>query len=386
MSVTTYARAAVLYEYFEPALGRVVLGLNCVFGAASLGFGIGALVTRRRHRAKFSFKELPEWTVIGFLFANFLFAIFTTVRWGMVMKGETGLSESAARYYYTGEILPYFFLYGGNCALIYILYHFLRLVLTGCPKLQAPSPRLERIHRALVWFMVIITMVEWGLLTKHELLPLAQVAGATPNSLLPFRKVYAGFDSAVYFIRLMISMEILYRTIKLNMRTLGKRTRWRALSIFLLIASTFFFGLNLTWAVWDIRWLLVPAASESWISASAENSYYAANICQVIFYLCIYIGVVPFCLRWGWLTKRDEKALAAKEEKHDRDLALLPPEADSQPQQIVEVEASSSVRPYKMDSPQVCEADSAAVAEVDSGREVTKVMLPVELDSTEVTK
>ncbi|KAL4984974.1 hypothetical protein BDW68DRAFT_165963 [Aspergillus falconensis] len=379
----------VFYQDFERALGQAVLGLNCVFGAASLGCGIGALVIRRRHRAKFSFGELPEWTVIGFLFANFLFAIFATARWGMVMTDQISVYGSTARYYYTGEILPYFFLYGGNCALIYILYYFLRLVSTGCPKVQTPSSRLERIHWALVWFMVVISMVEWGLLTKYQLLPHAEEAGATPESLLPFRKAYAGFDSAVYFIRLMVSIEILYWTINLNVRTLGKGNRRRALSIFLLIASTFYFALNLTWAVWDIRWLLVPAVRDGGSSASGGNAYYAANICQVIFYICIYIGVIPFCLRWGLLAKEDEKAQAAKEEKDDREKALLPPGADSEPRktaEIAEVEGGARVRLHEMDSPQVWEADSAAVAEVDSGSVATKVMLPVELDSTEVTR
>ncbi|KAL4738218.1 hypothetical protein BDV11DRAFT_190115 [Aspergillus similis] len=386
MSLSTDAGTSFSYPSFGLPLGQAVLGLNCVFGAASLGFGIGALVTRRRHRAKFSFRELPQWTVIGFLFANFLFAIFASVRWGLV-NSEIVFSQSDIRYYYTGEILPYFFLYGGNSALIYILYYCLRLVLTGCPKVQTPSSRLKKIHQALVWFTVVISMVEWGLLTKYELLPLSEEAGATPNSLQPFQKAYAGFDTAVYIIRLVISMEILYRTIRVTVKTLGKGTRWRTLSIFLLIASVFFFALNVTWVVWDIRWPLVSAISGNGDIASVdENAYYSANICQVIFYICIYMGVIPFCLRWGWLAKRDERAQAEKEEKDDRERALLPPEADSHPRQIAEVDGASSMRQHELDSPQVWEADSAAVAEIDSVRVAANVMPLVELDSTEVTR
>jgi hypothetical protein len=102
--------------------------------------------------------------------------------------------------------------------------------------------------------------------------------------------------------------------------------------------------------------------------------------------MCIYIGVIPFCMRWGWLAKRAERAQAAKEEKDERERALLPPEADSQPRQIAEVEGASSMQHHELDPPQVCEADSAAAAEVNSVRVVANVMPLIELVSTELTR
>ncbi len=59
-----------LYYQLQSSLQNAKLGLTCVLGAASLGLTIGALVVRRR--ARFTFDALPQWTFIGFLFANFL--------------------------------------------------------------------------------------------------------------------------------------------------------------------------------------------------------------------------------------------------------------------------------------------------------------------------
>jgi hypothetical protein len=161
---------------------------------------------------------------------HFLYAVLFAVSF-------LSLFSSLSGYWCTAEILPYFFVYGGKWIDLYpVLFSPTRFdrMSQGANAILAsqenpPDPRL---------FYGRHQIVEWGLLTKYKLLPLAETAGATPNDLLPFRKTYAGFDAAVNFIRLKISIEILYRTIQVNVRTIGKRTRWRVCRVTLHVFSS----------------------------------------------------------------------------------------------------------------------------------------------------
>ncbi|KAJ0417810.1 hypothetical protein BJY00DRAFT_315601 [Aspergillus carlsbadensis] len=383
MSVTD-AQTAQLYEAFQLDLARAVLGLDCLLGATSLGLGIGALVLRRRQRQqpdKFQFAELPQWTVIAFLWVNFLFAIFISVRYGLLVHGTAVLTDSLEQWYYVGNILPFFFLHAGNSLLIYILYYVLHLMQSGCPKTELPSNRRVKTHWALVGLSIVMSIVDWGLQTKNQLIPKAYEDGYTLTSQIPYARAFAGFDTATYLVRLGISGEILWGAVRLCVRTVGRRSRWRALSILLVITTTFFLAQNLMWAIWGIRWMIVPIATAPFAGTDSQNAYYAADVCQACFYLLIYIGLIPFYLRWGWLARRDEQGQAERDEKEEMERAALPAEADSRPRAVAEVEGKGVG--VEMDSVAVNEADSVPVLEADSGRVFGP---PVELDSVEVKK
>ncbi|KAL2783874.1 hypothetical protein BJX66DRAFT_110805 [Aspergillus keveii] len=384
-SSDTDAQTVALYNAFQMDLAKAVLGLDSVLAAASMGLAIGAVILRRRegYREKSSFAQLPQRTISGFLGANFIFGVFVAARYGIAVNVVASLSGSTETFYYVGDILPYFFLYAGNCALIYILYHFLHLLLEGCAKTQTPSSRLIKIHWSLVGLVIVMSIVEWGLMTKDKLLPLDW---GTPNSQerqAPYVNAYAGFDTATYFVRLGLSSEILWRSIRVCMRTLGKRSRWRALSILLLITATFLFALNLMWTIWDIIWLILPATRSEGPDQEYSNAFYAASICQAVFYLLIYVGIVSFCLRWGWLAARDQRKAAERVEKEEIERAALPPEADSKVRAMAEVDGKGM--DYEKDSSPINEADSVPLVEADGAR-VRGFGPAVELDSTEVRR
>ncbi|KAL5040769.1 hypothetical protein BDW71DRAFT_193132 [Aspergillus fruticulosus] len=359
-------------------LANAIFGLDCVFGAVSLGLGIGGLVFRRKHDGRFNFQQLPQLAVIGFLWANFLFAIFISVRLGIIENDPPFPSGSLEGYYNAGNIIAFFFLYAGNCTLIYILYHLLYLLLTACPKTEVPPARLRKIHWGLLGLAIAMSLVTWGLQTKNQLMPAP--AGLMTSDELAYVRAYAGFDTATYLVRLGISGEILWRSIGLCIKTLRKRSQWRTPSILLLVSATFFVALNLTWTVCDLRWRIVPVARYVGQTIDTEPGFYAADICQIVFYLTIYIGLISFCLRWGWLARKDAKRKAERDEKEELERAALPPEADSKPRQLAE--ADGREMGPEIDSVPVNEADSAPVTEM----EARALVPPVELDSTEVHK
>jgi hypothetical protein len=136
------------------------------------------------------------------------------------------------------------------------------------------------------------------------------------------------------------------------------------------------------WTIFDIiRLPIFAAAATGSRSDGYYNAYYTANICQVCFYLIIYAGLISFCLRWGWLARRDEKEQAERDEKEESERAKLPPEADSRPRAVAEVDGEGL--DYEADSAPVNEVDSVAILEADSRRVFGP---PVELDSTEIHK
>ncbi|KAL3467202.1 hypothetical protein BJX64DRAFT_283925 [Aspergillus heterothallicus] len=378
------ADAQRFYQSFQVDIARALLGLDCVFAVVTFGLGVYALVLKRRRDERFNFAQLPQWTVIAFLWTNFLYGTFISIRMGLMIGGPSELTGSLQDYYYVGDILPFFFLYGGMCVLIYILYYLLHLVLAGCPKMETPSTRVTKVHWYLVGLASAMTAVEWGLQTKNQLLSLSNLPGADQSADESYIKAYAGFDLATFLVRLGISIEILTKLIQLCLKTVGKRSRWRSLAILLSLTTTFFLAINLMWVIWDIRWRIMPLFTGEVLGASYQNGYYATYICLVVFYLVVYVTLVPFCLRWGWLAKRDEREQAEKEEKEEIERAALPPEADSKPRQVVE--ADGREMGYEVDSAPVNEADSVPLAEMDAAREKKRVEPPVELDSMEVGK
>ncbi|KAL3456137.1 hypothetical protein BJX64DRAFT_294386 [Aspergillus heterothallicus] len=306
-------------------IAQGIFGLDCLFAATSLGLGVGALVLRRQQQlqgatAKFRFAALPQWTVIGFLWVNFLYAILISVRYGLPVTGAS-------------------------------LYDP-----TDCANTEAPSDKRIRIHWVLVGLCVALTVVDWGLLTKNQLIPQEYGAAEREDA---YVKAYAGFDTATYLVRLGVSGKILWYTVRLFVRTVGRRSRWRApyynqaLSILLLITAVFFFALNLMWSISDIRWLLVPAAAGTGYNSDYDNAYDAINICQ-----------------------------AERDKKEEDERARLPPEADSRPRVIAEVDGKGL--DYEADSVRVNEADSVPVLEADHSARVSRP--PVELDSMELTE
>ncbi|KAL2839525.1 hypothetical protein BJY01DRAFT_250478 [Aspergillus pseudoustus] len=345
------------------------------------GLGIGALVLRRkRNGRRFNFQQLPQWAVLGLLWANFLFAILTSVRIGIFMNDPLTPSESLEDYNNAGNIISFFFLYAGNCALIYILYRLLYLVLTECPKTEAPSARLRKIHWGLLGLAITMSIVTWGLQAKNQLMPAAYTSGLIFSDERVYMGAYAGLDTATYLVRLGISGEILWRSIQLCIKTLGKRSQWRTPSILLVLSATFFLALNLTWVICDIRWRIVPVAMYVGQTIAYEPGFYAADTCQIVFYLIIYIGLIWFCLRWGWLARKEVEREAERDEKDELERAKLPPEADSNPKQLAE--ADGRAMEPEIDSVPVNEADSAPLVEM----EAKALVPPVELDSTEVRK
>lgn len=144
----------------------------------------------------------------------------------------------------------------------------------------------------------------------------------------------------------------------------------QVLAILLLIGSTFFFALSLMWFAWNIRWLLWPLSN-----ATAEGAYSnavdSARICEACFYLCIYVGLPSFYLRWGWLATKDKQPKLNEKEKGDDDYSC-PAEADSRPRaELVGADAETgaeadSAPVFEAPVQPVCEAEATVIVEADS--------------------
>lgn len=164
---------------------------------------------------------------------GFRFAVIVSVGYGATASGvvdvTTTRSENVLRLYYyvyyAAETAPFFFLYAGNCCLVYILYRLVHLFLTRCPTVRPSSPRLERFHLLYVGLIVVLTIVEWALLTT-------KIVRSGRNKLLysEHYKVHAGFSTAACIVRLAAAVEIAAWTIYFAWKTLGKRSRWRVSS------------------------------------------------------------------------------------------------------------------------------------------------------------
>lgn len=164
---------------------------------------------------------------------GFRFAVIVSVGYGATASGvvdvTTTRSENVLRLYYyvyyAAETAPFFFLYAGNCCLVYILYRLVHLFLTRCPTVRPSSPRLERFHLLYVGLIVVLTIVEWALLTT-------KIVRSGRNKLLysEHYKVHAGFSTAACIVRLAAAVEIAAWTIYFAWKNLGKRSRWRVSS------------------------------------------------------------------------------------------------------------------------------------------------------------
>ena len=151
--------------------------------------------------------------------------------------------------------------------------------------------------------------------------------------------------------------------------------RKKALAVLLLIGSTFFFALNLMWVAWNIRWLLWPLSHQT-TEGAYSNAVDSARICEACFYLCIYVGLPSFYLRWGWLAAKDKQR---KQEEKGDDNASSPAEAEADSQPRAELAgADAEARGAEADSAPVFEAAAEPVYEADGSTVI------VEADSKEV--
>jgi hypothetical protein len=144
-----------------------------------------------------------------------------------VVHGPSDQTGNLEDWYLVGNILPFLLLYAGNCALIYIIYYTLHLVQAGCPKSPTPSDRRVKIRWALVALCTALSIVDWGLLTKAQLMTEPYEVGYMLGSEGAYAKAYVGFDTATYLVRLGISGEIMWCAAGLCVSTIRRRSRWR---------------------------------------------------------------------------------------------------------------------------------------------------------------
>lgn len=136
-------------------------------------------------------------------------------------------------------------------------------------------------------------------------------------------------------------------------------------SIFLLFGSVLFFALNTMWAIYYINLFVTANIAATLISG--------VGLSQTIFIFLGYLGILPFCVRWGLVQcdspeKDEEQTIQRGEDQEPPPLAEM--NVNPKPSFVAEA-----------DSRMVVEADEAKpVVAADSSRSI------VETDFTMISK
>ena len=116
------------------------------------------------------------------------------------------------------------------------------------------------------------------------------------------------------------------------------------------------------WAIYDINYFLTRVTL-------IPTAIAGAGVTQAVFYMLVYVGILPFCMRWGLLRKEEQANGLEKNRRHLRQ-SPAEMEANSVPSHILEahsrmvVEAGEAKEIMEADTSRpVFEADSKALGE-----------------------
>ncbi|KAJ5675939.1 hypothetical protein N7462_008836 [Penicillium macrosclerotiorum] len=255
MTSTTSQQAQAILQNQQKDLTNAQFSLNCILGAYSLGCSIGLVVARRQR--KYDLKRLPIWALFASLVAAFLYHIMI-------------------------------------CVLFYVFYRLNHLALLAS-NTKYPE-KIKIAHWVILGIIVIVAVIDWAILTDYYRKILDQSALTTNEMGVLLLRAYKT-DSACTIVRWLASWETLAWDTYLVIKALKAGKDSKVPTIFLFGAGTFFFALNMMWAIYDIRWYLTEE------TMTDTSSSYAASISQVVFLLLTYTGLLSFCLRWGWIER-----------------------------------------------------------------------------------
>ncbi|KAJ5179544.1 hypothetical protein N7492_002754 [Penicillium capsulatum] len=281
----------------QSSLFKAQFGLDLTLCIGCLGCIVGLFFLRRKQG--YDLRSVPMWTVIGSLVAVFLFEIFNLPLVSKNWSKATHQPAAFIAFYYPGLILSAFFRHLAICALFYVFYHMTHLCVRHCTGGTNPSSTIKILHWTIVGVIVGTAIISWVFYT-HQMVELKDRVGkigVTSNygELLHRQQ---RMDTATQVIRWVASGEILAWNIFLVTKSMRFYPKLRVSTVFLLFGSVFFFALNMMWAIFDINYYLT---FESPIATSIAG----VNLTQAIFFMVVYVGILPFCMRWGLFQRKE---------------------------------------------------------------------------------